>query len=113
MSGPPLIRPKEPKLIARSVDVHGADNFPVGCQFSPDGLCLLTSTGADSRLRLYNTVLESEREEDATNDAASVHVHEWKAALSVSGGNAVRSYHWYPLMRSDDPASCCFLASAR
>jgi hypothetical protein len=42
-------------LIARSVDIEHYENFPQGCSFSPDGLCILTATVGDSKLRLYNT----------------------------------------------------------
>lgn len=42
-------------LVARSSDIRGDSNFTVGCQFSPDGLCVLTSTASDNLLRLYNT----------------------------------------------------------
>ena len=44
-----------PQLVAHSSDIAGADNFPQGCSFSPDGLCVLTATARDNRLRLYNT----------------------------------------------------------
>jgi hypothetical protein len=43
------------KLVARSVDIQHYENFPQGCLFSPDGLCVLTATVGDSKLRLYNT----------------------------------------------------------
>lgn len=42
-------------LVARSVDIQHYENYPQGCLFSPDGLCLLTATVGDSKLRLYNT----------------------------------------------------------
>jgi hypothetical protein len=95
------------KIIAQSADIEckgGAENFPCGAEFSPDGLCLLSSTCADSKLHLYNTVTSSKDDGGAT---------EWKAALSVNGGNAVRSFDWYPFMKSSDPSTCCFLAAAR
>jgi hypothetical protein len=45
------------KLVAQSNDItiERRDNFPQGCLFSPDGLCILTATVGDSKLRLYNT----------------------------------------------------------
>ena len=46
------------ELIARSNDIeikNGRENYPQGCAFSPDGLCILTTTIGDSKLRLYNT----------------------------------------------------------
>jgi hypothetical protein len=111
----------EPKLVAQSVDVHGTDNYPNGCKFSPDGLCILTSTNQDSKLRLYNTFLsesvtkihvEKDAEEKCKPIVPTL-VHPWKAELLADGGNAVRCYDWYPSMRSDEPASCCFVATAR
>eukprot|EP00957_Ditylum_brightwellii_P164211 12502456-Ditylum_brightwellii.AAC.1 len=43
------------QLLARSNDISGDGNFTQGCSFSPDGLCILTSTSYDCRIRLYNT----------------------------------------------------------
>jgi len=37
----------------------------------------------------------------------------WKTILSAKGGDSVRSYAWYPLMNSYQPASCAFIASCR
>ena len=42
-------------VISRSSDIHGRDNFPSGCAFSPDGTCVLTATASDGKFRLYNT----------------------------------------------------------
>lgn len=93
----------EIELIAQSSDIGGSENFPQGCSFSPDGLCVLTTSVADSKLRLYNTLAQTE----ARN------VQEWKTSLVADGGQTVRSYSWYPHMKSSDPATSCFLASAR
>lgn len=98
----------EPKLLAQSNDLTGEDNFPAGCSLSPDGLCLLTWTAADSLLRIYNTLIPRKEGDESDEVLLS-----WKTALSCHGGNAVRSYSWYPHMKSSDPASCCFLAAAR
>jgi WD40 repeat protein len=94
------------KLVAQSVDIQGDGNFPQGCSFSPDGLCVLTSTAANSKLRLYNTYTEGMSDSDEK-------VPEWKAALTSTGNDTVRSYAWYPHMKSTDPGSCCFLATCR
>jgi WD40 repeat protein len=91
-----------PKLIAQSNDIRGESNFPTGASFSPDGLCVLTTTSADSKLRLYNVLADEARKD-----------MEWKAALEADGGSAVRSVAWYPRMNSSEPATCCFLAAAR
>eukprot|EP00977_Amphora_coffeiformis_P024081 scaffold15034_cov181-Amphora_coffeaeformis.AAC.13 len=90
-------------LISQSSDVAGDGNFFQGCSFSPDGLCVLTSTAADGKLRLYNTVFE--KKENV--------VQNWKSALEMFSGDVVRSYEWYPQMSSQNPTSCCFVASSR
>jgi len=145
-------------LLVKSQDIQGIDNFPQGCAFSPDGLCVLTCTAADAKLRLYNnnnninisyTNNNQSDDEDYDNKGSSsgnlpVEEHgggnsnsqdtttttttghvvandnqeadvvlEWKTALVCQGGNAVRSYAWYPHMKSSDPATCCFIATAR
>ena len=88
------------KLIGESSDIRGEGNFPQGCAFSPDGLCVLTAIG--SRLRLYNTLR-------ADGDA----IQEWKTSLDCQGGDSIRSYDWYPHMKSTEPSTCCFLATSR
>lgn len=108
--------PREPtKLLAQSTDVTGNDNFFQGCSFSPDGLCVLTSTAADAKLRLYNTIIlpNNENADDENAAAADAVVKDWKTALVSVGGDTVRSYAWYPRMNSNDPASCCFIATRR
>ena len=101
-------------LVARSTDVHGEGNFLQGCQFSPDGLCVLTNTVADSKLRLYDTPLVKQGSKDVgDSETDSAPSPEWKTILSMDGGESIRSYTWYPSMSSADPASCCFLATAR
>ena len=91
----------------RSNDIHGEDNFTQGCKFSPDGSCILTCTAADHRFRLYNTV-----DGMGTSSLESSKI-EWKSALDIQEGDAVRSYAWYPHMNSMDANSCIFLSSAR
>lgn len=134
-------KPFCPSLLSRSVDISSPGNFPQGCSFSPDGLCVLTSTAFDHQLRLYNTPPPSidtvNDIETSTSISASVSppivsdagdpsspmsasasasascVLDWKTALAADGCDSVRSYGWYPHMNSADPASCCFLSSSR
>lgn len=80
--------------IASSPQWH--DAIPQGLLFSPDGLCVLTSV--KNELQLYNT--------HTTNE-------DWKPALVCKGGDVVQSYDWYPMMNSHQPATCCFLGTAR
>ena len=82
--------------IGKSVDTY--DSYPQGCSFSPDGLCVLTS--CKNVLRLYNT--------PANNDQAA----SLTTVLTAKGGDTVRSYDWYPYMKSSDPSTCCFVATS-
>ncbi|CAB9501244.1 Cajal body protein 1 [Seminavis robusta] len=106
-----------PICLAQTIDVHGDGNFPQGCSFSPDGLCIATATAADARLRLYNTVHNSNCTTDATTDnngKTSVKIHAWQTALaSTVVGETIRSYDWYPPMNSSDPSTCCLIATGR
>ena len=101
--------PDEPAVIAKlqaqasdltitsTTITSNADDFPQGCLFSPDGSCILTSIG--KTLRLYNT--------------ADAFTSQWKAALHCPAAESIRSLAWYPHMQSDDPSTCCFLATSR
>lgn len=117
------------QLLAQSNDIHGDGNFLQGCSFSPDGLCILTHTVADAKLRLYNTPLKSSeiscnlkhgiaddnsRIEGVTSDTATIAIkQDWTTILTSNCGDSVRSYAWYPLMNSSDPSTCCFIAASR
>jgi hypothetical protein len=93
-------RPLESTVLSTSSfqdDIVDNDGFPQGCQFSPDGLCILTSRC--NKLLLYNTV--------------TTYTEHWKPVLECPSGDSVRSYVWYPHMRSNDPASCCFAGVSR
>ena len=81
LSKPPLPRHHH-HLIACSNDIYGESNFPQGCSFSPDGLCILTCTSADHTLRLYNTPTliplssssSSSHESDSNDNSENVNV---------------------------------------
>jgi len=105
----------EPFCLAQSTDIQGDGNFPQGCSFSPDGLCIATTTAADATLRLYNTVTtESDQAITAEEKAETTTPKEWKTALSSTVvGDTIRCYDWYPKMQSSDPATCCLLATGR
>jgi sugar lactone lactonase YvrE len=77
--------------------ISNSQVFPQGCQFSPDGLCVLTAESHE--LALYNTSLDEGIE--------------WKAALRCPAGDVIRDYEFYPHMDSNDPLTCCFLGAAR
>jgi WD40 repeat protein len=102
--------------IARSTDINGVDNFLQGCSFSPDGLCVLTYSVGDSLLRLYNSPSVGKANDEPTDSnetSTDGAIRDWTTILSANGGDTVRCYTWYPMMNSQDPASCCFLAASR
>jgi telomerase Cajal body protein 1 len=112
------------QLVAQSNDIHGDGNFLQGCSFSPDGLCILTHTVADAKLRLYNTPLQTSeiscnlnhdisRDNPRTDGVTIAIQKDWTTILTSSSGDSVRCYTWYPLMNSSDPATCCFIAASR
>lgn len=108
----------DPLLLSRSSDIIGEGNFPQGCEISPDGLCVLTSTAADNLLRLYNVHSNIENESSTTmeNHESKSYAKQplsWKYCLSAREGDSIRSYCWYPLMNSYNPATCAFVASSR
>ena len=113
---------QKPVCIAQTTDIHGEGNYPQGCSFSPDGLCIATTTAADSTLRLYNTVTSttvspspsSDDNNNNNNNNTLQPAQPWKTALTSNVvGEMIRSYDWYPQMRSSDPATCCLLATGR
>lgn len=110
----------DPILLSRSNDIHGEGNFPQGCKISPDGLCVLTSTAADNSLRLYNVPQPAMNETKTAASDDSNHLpptvtkpSAWKHCLSSREGDSVRSYCWYPLMNSYQPATCAFAVTSR
>lgn len=82
------------EVVSRAIDIDGV--IPCGAEFSPDGLCVLTSVRDE--LRLYNTSLVGSS---------------WKAALTCKGGDVVQSFDWYPHMDSQNPSTCCFVGTSR
>ncbi|XP_055380391.1 telomerase Cajal body protein 1 homolog isoform X2 [Condylostylus longicornis] len=79
-----------------------------GCLWSPDGTCVLTAINGEgmqvfelpSDLYQTNVVSKSERE---LNDLAP--------AVIVPESGTVYDYNWFPQMNSNDPSTCCWIAS--
>jgi hypothetical protein len=90
-------------LLAKSLSTN-KEAFPQGCQFSPDGYCILTATS--NSLELYNTPLDDKASQAPSSTS-------WDPVLKYETGDTVRSYTWYPHMKSSDPASCCFIGVSR
>ncbi|XP_065178596.1 telomerase Cajal body protein 1-like [Sycon ciliatum] len=86
-----------------------ADNFLRGCEWAPDGSCVLTCSN-DNSLRVFNlppSVYQSGPAETAGE------VTEMESVLSAREGELIYDYCWYPKMNSSDPVSCFFLSSCR
>ena len=108
--------------LLRSVDiapvdatVSAASVFYKGVSWSPDGTCLLTAA-EDHVMRLYEvqTLMQPEAPPSSlpplpSSSAASSEL----PVLTVGIGETVYDYSWFPRMHSSDPASCCFITTAR
>ncbi|KAK6633411.1 hypothetical protein RUM44_004013 [Polyplax serrata] len=76
--------------------------FLKGCKWSPDGLCLLTSSN-DNILSLFEVT-----EHLITNPRNDV-----SPVLQMKEGGIIYDYEWYPQMNSSDPLSCVFASASQ
>ena len=83
-------------------------NFFKGSKWSPDGLCFLTSSN-DSRIRLYNTPETYLNENCNWLSSTS----DLKPCFSVQESGSILDFTWYPLMNSNNPATCCFASTTK
>ncbi|KAK2578661.1 hypothetical protein KPH14_012150 [Odynerus spinipes] len=101
-----------PKLICAATKEYQptefCENFTKGCQWSPDGTCLLVPS-EDFKIRLYElpTTLYSGKV------ASNFTTCDLKAAVVVKEGGLIYDSCWYPFMNSWDPATCCFLSTSK
>ncbi|KAF9346738.1 Telomerase Cajal body protein 1 [Mortierella sp. AD094] len=79
------------------------NNFFKSVKWSPDGLCLLSSSN-DNCLRIFALP-------DATT--ATPEDTQLTAGVLIKEGEVVYDMCWYPAMNSQDPATCCVLSSSR
>ncbi|XP_076634840.1 telomerase Cajal body protein 1 homolog [Colletes latitarsis] len=84
------------------------ENFTKGCQWSPDGTCLLVSS-EDFRIRIYELPRELYCEKIPQN-LSSIN---FPAVLTVKEGGLIYDTCWYPFMNSWESATCCFLSTSR
>lgn len=84
------------------------ENFTKGCQWSPDGTCLLVPS-EDFKIRIY----------DLPRELYSAKIHSelkpmnFPVALTIKEGGLIYDTCWYPFMNSWEPATCCFLSTSR
>ncbi|XP_076800805.1 telomerase Cajal body protein 1-like [Clavelina lepadiformis] len=83
-------------------------NFFKGLKWAPDGLCFLTSTN-DKKVHLFNTPVQFLKNDwqDLSEPIAL------DACLKVQEPEIIYDFCWWPLMNSQDPATCCFVTSSR
>lgn len=89
---------------------QAGNNFLRGCQWAPDGSCLLTCSD-DNRLRIFNMPPATAATADS-GSSADAHA-QWLPVVEAAQGDLVYDYAWLPTMSSADPASCVFAASSR
>lgn len=81
--------------------------FVKGCNWSPDGTCVLTTVNGDG-MHVAELPSDLYGNETISNDRS---VDVLQSAVHVNEGGIVYDYCWYPFMNSNDPASCCWLAT--
>eukprot|EP01083_Nonionella_stella_P133522 405955_1 len=99
-----------PKIRDISASVSSG-NFLKGCQWSPDGLCLLTNS-EDNCLRVFEVpadILQGSSD-TTTNDPP---VHSLTSVLKMQESETVFDFCWYPQMSSASPETCCLASTCR
>ncbi|CAM0142304.1 unnamed protein product [Umbelopsis sp. WA50703] len=79
-------------------------NFFKSCKWSPDGSCVLTNSN-DNIARVFQPSAEVFSEVPDGGQLVEV--------VQAKEAEPIYESCWYPLMNSQDPATCCFLTSAR
>lgn len=100
-----------PKLVGLTTKEYQptelCENFTKGCQWSPDGTCLLVPS-ENFRIRLYELPAELYSKRISSTSTCNL-----KAAVVVKEGGLIYDSCWYPFMNSWDPATCCFLTTSK
>ncbi|XP_066584028.1 telomerase Cajal body protein 1 isoform X2 [Prorops nasuta] len=101
-----------PKLLCEATEEYQStdlyENFTKGCQWSPDGTCILVPA-EDYRFRIYELPTDLYSGKVPLNWTK----HTLKSALTVKEGGLIYDSCWYPYMNSWDPATCCFLSTSK
>ncbi|KAL6261430.1 hypothetical protein P5V15_006523 [Pogonomyrmex californicus] len=84
------------------------ENFTKGCQWSPDGTCLLVPS-EDFRIRIY----EIPRELYSGQGPSDFIQTDFMPALTVKEGGLIYDTCWYPFMNSWEPMTCCFISTSK
>ncbi|KAL1926903.1 hypothetical protein VTP01DRAFT_5233 [Rhizomucor pusillus] len=89
-------------------NIHDGNNHFRNVKWSPDGTYLLSNSN-DNVLRLFSLPYEAYEQEKGP----IVESQALSCQFGVREGEAVYDFAWFPSMNSQDPASCCFVASVR
>ncbi|XP_072766715.1 telomerase Cajal body protein 1 [Anoplolepis gracilipes] len=84
------------------------ENFTKGCQWSPDGTCLLVPS-EDFRIRIYELPRELYSGQLPSNFTQT----DFTPALTVKEGGLIYDACWYPFMNSWEAITCCFLSTSK
>ncbi|XP_014488078.1 PREDICTED: telomerase Cajal body protein 1 [Dinoponera quadriceps] len=84
------------------------ENFTKGCQWSPDGTCLLVPSD-DCRMRIY----ELPRELYSGKIPSDFAWTNFASALTVKEGGLIYDTCWFPFMSAWDASTCCFLSTSK
>ncbi|EFN80355.1 telomerase Cajal body protein 1 [Harpegnathos saltator] len=87
---------------------ESCENFTKGCQWSPDGTCLLVPS-EDFGIRIY----ELPREFYSEKVPSSFVQANFTSALTIKEGGLIYDTCWYPFMSTWDPTTCCFLSTSK
>jgi len=88
------------------------NNFVKDVKWSPDGLCLLTSSD-DNVVRLFEPGGAAEDSSKLEEKWRLPHHDRVKSILKVQEGETIYDLAWLPTMTSSDPSSCCFFSTSR
>lgn len=101
-----------PKLLYVATEEYqptdSCENFTKGCQWSPDGTCLLVPS-EDYRIRIY----ELPRELYSGNVSSNITQVNFASALTVKEGGLIYDTCWYPFMSAWEASTCCFLSTSK
>jgi telomerase Cajal body protein 1 len=87
--------------------------FLKGCKWSPDGSCLLAASD-NNCLTLFNLPDSlCDGTSDAANGPRRGEPVDLNDVMTVSEGETIYDYAWYPFMSSLDRATCCIASTSR
>lgn len=101
-------------LAAAATDFQAPDftnNFLKDALWSPDGLCILTSSD-DNSVRLFEAPSWASDPAQLKSEWGQEHDC-MRSVLQVKEGETIYDLAWYPGMNSSSPATCCFFSTSR